>query len=148
MIEAWEELVDYVPNEEQWTALESKALEKEKALAAVRINAYFDSAEVKSFVVDGKEAWWDDAKRSTLRNMIESRKENGDENIELWFNDTAITVTYTRAIEILNSIEIYASEIFNQRQTKLNEITGNNDIWAIREYNEKSGYPEKPVIEL
>ncbi len=146
--EAWEEIVKTEPTEEQWKELEQKAVAKEKRLAIARINAYFGSKDVKSFLVNKEPYWWDDSKRSTLRNMIESRHSAGDESVELWFGERKSITTYDDAIALLNDLECYASRIYNQRQSHIASVESLTDIWEIHEYDELDGYPEKVKIDI
>lgn len=107
------------------------------------ISNYDTSPAVNSFEIDGKEMWLDVATRQQLRTSIESYKAMGIETASKWFDGIEYTFPVNTWIQMLNALEVYASEALNTTENHRVAVSQLNTVKQIEEYNYTIGYPEK-----
>ena len=122
-------------------------LEKAKMEKFSALESYDSSDAVNGFVVGGKEMWVPADKRAILRISIEAYKGIGAETITKVWEGQEYTFSTTDWYNMLNQVEVYASECFNQTQRHKDAIIALDSIEAVENYDFTDGYPEKPVFE-
>ena len=90
--------------------------------------------------------WVPADKRAVLRISIEAYKALGAENITKVWDGQEYTFSTSDWDTMLNQVEVYASECFNQTQRHLAAINALDTVEAVNEYDFTQGYPEKLVF--
>ena len=113
---------------------------------------YANSSYVKEVFIKTKDkdvkGWLDSDTRTSLVNTINAKKLAGETTIDIWFNDDSVTLTLDKAIELINTIELYSSNCYNIVQEKLNEInllSSNDDIYN---YVIVDSFPNKLIFNI
>lgn len=134
---------------EEWvepTPTPEELLARAKADKISELEAYDASETVNSFSVNGASMWVPADKRAVLRISIEAYKALGAENITKVWDGQEYTFSTSEWDTMLNQVEVYASECFNQTQRHLAAINALDTIEAVNEYDFTQGYPEKLVF--
>ena len=145
------------PTEEQlidwgFTLIEEHQPTQEELLEQARVNklaelkAYDSSDSVNSFMLNGNPMWLDYTTRQQLRTSIEAYQAQGIENVTKWFNGVQFTFPTSVWLQMLNALEVYASEALNVTESHRAVINALTSIEEIDEYDFTIGYPKK--IEL
>lgn len=135
----FEEYVEPVPTQEELLA-------EAKMNKIAELKSYDASDAVNSFSVNGESMWVPADKRAVLRISIEAYKALGAENITKVWEGQEYTFSTSEWDTMLNQVEVYASECFNQTQRHLAAINALDTIEAVNEYDFTQGYPEKLVF--
>ena len=130
---------EHVPTQEE--LLEQARLERLAAL-----DEYDSSDSVNSFTLNGNPMWLDYTTRQQLRTSIEAYQAQGIEQVTKWFNGVQFTFPTATWIQMLNALEVYASEALNVTEAHRAAINALTSIEEIDEYDFTTGYPKK--IEL
>ena len=145
------------PTEEQliewgFTLVEEHQPTAEELLEQARINklaeleAYDSSDSVNSFTLNGNPMWLDYATRQQLRTSIEAYQAQGIENVTKWFNGVQFTFPTSVWLQMLNALEVYASEALNVTEAHRAAINAFTSIKEIDEYDFTSNYPKKITL--
>ena len=135
----FEEYVEPVPTQEELLA-------RAKADKIAELKSYDSSDAVNSFSVNGVSMWVPADKRAVLRISIEAYKALGAESITKVWDGQEYTFPVSDWDTMLNQVEVYASECFNQTQRHAAAINALDTIEAVNEYDFTQGYPEKLVF--
>lgn len=130
---------EHVPTQEE--LLEQARMERLAAL-----DEYDSSDSVNSFTLNGNPMWLDYATRQQLRTSIEAYQAQGIENVTKWFDGVQFTFPTSVWLQMLNALEVYASEALNVTESHRAAINALTSIDDIDEYDFTTGYPKK--IEL
>lgn len=103
---------------------------------------YDSSSEVNSFYLNGKKAWLDKATRVGLVNSLSMQKANGLIESTLWLDTLSITVNIEQALGLLNALEMYALECYNNTHEHYSEIEKLETIEELVAYDITAGYPD------
>ena len=131
----YEEYIEPVPTPEQ-------LLERAKANKLQELDAYDLSEAVDSFTIDNKTMWLDVQKRQQLRTSIESYVASGIETVTKYFDGEKYTFPCSVWLQMLNALEVYASEALNVTESHRAAINALDDIEDIESY-EFNNYPPK-----
>lgn len=143
LLESWgfEEWIEPEPTPEE--VLERSRQEKLSALEA------FDSSDaINSFEVGGVSLWVPADKRAVLRTSIEAYKALGAESITKVWEGEEYTFPITAWDTMLNQVEVYASECFNQTQRHKAAIEELGSVEDVDGYDFTEGYPERLRFEV
>ena len=132
----FEEYIEPTPTPEQ-------LLQRAKSAKIAELEAYDLSDEVNSFSVNGVSMWVPADKRAVLRISIEAYKALGAESITKVWDGQEYTFSTSDWDTMLNQVEVYASECFNQTQRHLAAINALNTLDEITDYDYTVDYPEK-----
>ena len=132
----WEEPV-YVP-----TLLD---LKNEKVAALVE---YDSSDAINGFTFNNIPLWLDKATRVGLMLRFESEKAAEEETTQLWADTTKITLPIDAAINLLHTIEIYASKCYDKTAEHRANIMALETAEEVENYDFTVGYPEKININM
>lgn len=137
--DGWEEyaaeIVTELPKE--------KTLEEAKAEMIERVLTYDSSEEVNSFFVQGQRVWLDKATRVGLMLRVDAELDNAKTETTLWSNGTPVTLNLDDARKMLQKVELYASECYDNTQRHLANVNGFASIEEVESYDYKNNYPAK-----
>lgn len=142
-----EQLIEWgfsLVEEHQPTAEELLEQARMERLAA--LDKYDSSDSVNSFTLNGNPMWLDAPTRQQLRISIDAYQAQGIENVTKWFNGVQFTFQTSVWLQMLNALEVYASEALNVTEAHRAAINALTSIEEIDEYDFTIGYPKK--IEL
>ena len=107
------------------------------------IETFDSSLEVNCFYINNQELWLDKATRVGLKLRFDAEIAIGHIHTTLWYEGTPFNLELTNAIQMLNAIELYASECYDNTQMHIANVNTLNSIDSIEDYDYKQGYPEK-----
>ena len=107
------------------------------------IKRFDSSSEVNIFYIDGQEMWLDKATRVGLKLRFDAEIASGQTNTTLWYEDTPFNLELANAVQMLNAIELYASACYDNTQMHIAYIKVMEDIETLKNYDYRTGYPEK-----
>ena len=107
------------------------------------IEEYDISTAVNEFYINGKGIWLDKLTRAGLLLRFQSEQIRGKEYTTLWYDNEYFELPIEDAQNMLYSLEVYASECYDNTQKHLTEINKLATIEEIEEYDYRDGYPEK-----
>ena len=109
----------------------------------------FDSSsEVNSFFIGEQKIWLDKATRVGLKLRFETEIANGRTSTTLWYESTPFNIELNNAVQMLNAIELYASDCYDNTQMHIATVKSMEIIDDIKHYDYKTGYPEKLVFDI
>lgn len=112
------------------------------------IEKYDTSSSVNGFELNGMQTWLDKATRVGLMNSINVTQRAGDQKIELWLGNYKLELDCNKAIELLSKIEMYAMNCFNVTSIHKKQVSEFSNIEDFLNYDYKSGYPDKLMINI
>ena len=112
------------------------------------IEKYDISSSVNVFELNGMQTWLDKATRVGLVNSINVTKRAGGQKIELWLGNYKLELDCNKAIELLSKIEMYAMNCFNVTSLHKKQVSEFSNIEDFLNYDYKSGYPDKLIINI
>ena len=136
----WQEWQEPEPSEAELLlqAIENKLTE---------IDNYDKSASVNSFRIGSKDLWLDAALRQQLRTSIEAYKAMGKETASKWFDGIEYTFPVDTWLQILNALEVYASEALNTTESHKVAVKELTSVQEVENYDITLDYPEKLEFE-
>lgn len=121
----------------------SENIETVRNKKIAEIDYYDKSSNVNSFNLNGYSVWVDRDTRVSLMNTTQIKKESGEPNTTIWFDNYSFTLPCETAIQMLSQLEMYAYDCFNQTAKHKATVSELDDIEAIKSYDYTTGYPEK-----
>ena len=106
------------------------------------INDYDKSQAVNNFSINGDNIWLPFETRSRLQLRIQSEKSQGAVNTTLWFNGKTYELDIDDALQMLQSLEIYASQCYDNTQRHLANARTLVNAQDVLEYDYAVGYPQ------
>lgn len=115
-----------------------------KQLVIDEIADYDISSNVNIFYLQGNPMWLPDVKRTSLIKSTNIRKSRGEATTVLWDdNNNRYDIPVDMAISMLNLLEMYALDCYNQTAQHKKNITEMEEIERVLSYDYTQGYPEK-----
>ena len=133
--------VEHIPV--QYEPTEEEILNREKESKIDEILRYDSSNEVNGFYIDGQELWLDKATRVGLNLRFDAEIESGRTNTTIWYEGIPFNLELTNALQMLNTIELYASACYDNTQAHIASINAIEDLETLKNYDYRTGYPEK-----
>lgn len=127
---------EYIPSAEE-------LLVNAKANKLAEIEAYDNSGAVNSFELGGVPMWLDAQTRQQLRISIEAYQATGEENVTKWFEGQEFTFPVVLWLQMLNSLEVYASDALNVTESHKAAVKALTAIEEVENYDFTIGYPQK-----
>ena len=121
-------------------------LEAQKWLLKEKINAYDTSKYVESFSINGVEIWLGSELRNKVRENLETCNQFNETETILRFNGMAFPVSVEQGWQMYYLVLKYARDCWNDTQEHLAEVEKLQSIEDVKNYNYKSGYPEKLTL--
>ena len=122
---------------------QEELLEQTRAIKLAELEAHDSSPNVNGFTLNGVPMWLDYATRQQLRTSIEAYQAQGIEQVTKWFGGVQFTFRTSVWLQMLNMLEVYASEALNVTESHKDAINSLGSISDIEEYDFTSGYPNK-----
>lgn len=119
-----------------------KQMEAKKKLFS-GIREYDKSSDVNEFSIGENRLWLDKTTRASLLVRIEAEREAGKESTIFWSNGNEYALPLDEAKSIINSVEVYASECYDNTQRHLKRAKELTTVEEMESYEYKTGYPEK-----
>ena len=107
------------------------------------IEHYDSSSLVNEFYVNDVPMWLDKTTRTGLMLRFNSELAMKHENTTLWYGNISIPLQLTTAVQMLYALEVYASACYDNTQVHYAAVDVLEDIEEIKNYNYRTGYPEK-----
>ena len=119
-----------------------KDLEEKKQLKIKEIEKYDTSDAVNVFYVNDIPMWLDKATRVGLRLRFETEIENGLSETTLWYDDMPFKLNLEKALPMLRTIELYASQCYDVTQLNIFNVKQFTTLEEIDNFLFKEKYPE------
>lgn len=118
-------------------------MEELKAMKVSEIYAYDSSKAVNQFYLSDTPMWIDKATRVGLINSIAAQQKAGQTETTFWHESNSFVLPIEKAISMLNALELYAVECYNNTAMHIASVRNLQTIEEVSVYNYKIGYPEK-----
>lgn len=128
------------------TIEQANELVKEQVIA--EINDYDKSSDVNSFYINGERCWLDKDTRVGLVNSINAQKQAGYTETTIWIGNKSFTIDISTALQMLNTIEIYAAGCFNSTASHIANVKEMTTAEEAFGYDYKCKYPTKPSFDV
>lgn len=130
--------------EEVWNmTVNPEVTEQEINRLIAKIKEYDTSDDVNTFYINDTPVWFSKELRIALGNSIAVEEGVGKDTTVIWYNDTAYTMPIYDAMNMLNDVELYAIQCFNNTQANIAKAKKLTLRSEIEEFDIKGGYPEK-----
>ena len=126
---------------------EENVVNKMKELKIDEIMEYDSSSNVNSFTYLGVDMWLDKDTRNGLIMRLNAEKAVGKTETTLWFGTMSFTLGIDEGLQLLTLIELYASACYDNTARHIAAVEALDDVEDIFNYDYKTGYPQKIVIE-
>jgi hypothetical protein len=107
-----------------------------------QIEEYNVSENVDIFYVNNIPMWLNRELRNSLMSRFNAEKANSIEVTNIWYNGMNITLPVETAINMLLTLEIYASKCFDNTHKHLYNVNQLKTIEEINSYDHTLNYPE------
>lgn len=131
----------YVPVVTEVT--DEQMLKQEIENITEEILEYDSSANVNVFYINEMPIWLDKATRVGLMLRFNAETGCGKTETTLWYNGIPFSLNLTLATKMLNAVELYASECYDNTQRHIANVKKIDNINELKQYDYTSGYPEK-----
>ena len=98
---------------------------------------------VRPHVILGSDLWLDAATRQQLKISLDAYAAMNAETVAKWFNGIKYEYPLDTWYQMLNALEVYASEALNTTEEHKSNILKLDTIEAVQNYDFTQGYPEK-----
>lgn len=118
-------------------------LTKLKNEKIAEITEYDKSENVNGFSLNGYTAWVNRETRVSLMTTTQIKKQNGETETTIWFDNYSFTMPCDMVIQMLSQLEMYAYDCFNQTAKHKAAVLELEDEEQVKSYDYTTGYPEK-----
>ena len=132
--------VMYEPTEEE---INQNLLIDEKEHLKNDIIRYDSSEDVNIFYVQDQPIWIDKTTRQTLLFRFQVEQKQGLSETKLWYNNKQYIFNIDAAFNMLYAIEAYAIQCYDNTQRHLAAIEELTTLDELKNYDYRTGYPEK-----
>ena len=154
MIECYECITYEEPNlekleqelEEYLVHIKQRQLKRAISQKILELENYDKSSKVNSFELNGESIWLDAATRQQLRISLDAYKAQGIETVTKWFNGNKYEFPLDTWYQMLNAVEVYASEALNITEYHKNQINSLKTIQEVTDYDYTTSYPQKLIF--
>lgn len=135
-----------------WIKYEQPSLSKEELLLKAKeelrssIINYDSSDNVNEFIIGDDHIWLDKSTRSGLMLRLQAEKANNLPNTTLWEGNKQYNLDIDVAIQMLYTIELYASACYDNTQNHLAEVDKLTTLEDVKNYDYTVGYPNKLIF--
>lgn len=140
--------IDHKPAAADYTALQAQWLARCKSAQVLAIEGYAKGADVKSFTVNGNAVWLDSEARSSIAKAVADKRKAGRTETVIYLGGVGYTCTLDKADEVLSTVEVYASDCYEQTENHKAAVVALETAEAVLAYDYATGYPERPAFEL
>lgn len=133
-----------LPSEIILGSLGSTPTQLDKTKKLQEIEDYYNSSNVKSFIVNGNEEWWEEGMMSYLRDLRDIKQQRELGNIKLYFHNICYSnVTLGTLVEMLNSITLYKEKCLDNMMSLKAQVNNATLRVNLNNIDITSGYPQK-----
>jgi hypothetical protein len=125
------------------TPTPEELLARAKTNKIAELEAYDASDAVNSFSVNGKTMWLDAQTRQQLRISLDAMQQAGRETVTKWFDGQAYAFPTVVWYQMLNAVEVYASDALNVTEGHRAAIESLLTVEEVEDYDFTTGYPDK-----
>lgn len=122
---------------------EENALQKLKDQMIAELDRYDKSEAVNDFTLNGCHLWLDKGTRNGLKLRFDAQKSMGQTDTTLWYGVTPFALNIDTAVTMLQMLEVYASQCFDQTAQHTANILALQTIEEVFNYDYTQGYPAK-----
>lgn len=122
---------------------EQELIELERNNLIECINLHDSSEEVNLFYIGNLPIWLDKNTRAGLLLRFQAEIATNIEETTLWHNSVEFKMNPHHGINMLYTLEVYASKCYDRTQYHIANAKALNTVDDLRNYNFKTGYPEK-----
>ena len=143
---AIEDVYDHEPTDADKVALYNGWLRMEQMVKVAEIAAYDISDNVNVFELNGMSAWLDKATRVGLQNSLHIEQQAGRKTTTLYLNGYELTLTITKALDMLDTLELYALDCYRTTEAHKANVNASDNIEYVHDYDITADYPAHPVF--
>ena len=121
---------------------EEQILTQAKESKILDITEYDTSDSVNIFYVSGMPMWLDKATRSGLMLRFQAEERLGRTETTLWYDNMMFVLSLNDAFAMLYSLEVYASQCYDNTQRHIANISRMQSVEEIKEYDYRTDYPQ------
>lgn len=122
---------------------DDELLKHEKESMIDKIIQYDSSSSINEFFIDDIELWVDSGEREILSRRFIVEYKKGITFTTLWKNGIAFSLIIEDAISMLDDLELYAIQCYDNTQKHIANVNAMNNINDVKNYDFKVGYPDK-----
>lgn len=122
---------------------EENALQKLKDQMIAELDRYDKSTAVNDFTLNSQHLWLDKGTRNGLKLRFDAQKSMGQTNTTLWYGTIPFALNIDTAVTMLQMLEVYASQCFDQTAQHTANILALQTIEEVFNYDYTQGYPAK-----
>ena len=135
--------VEYISSINIPTPTDEEIFERYLSDKIEEIIKYDASSEVNEFFLGETSIWLDKATRAGLKLRFEAEISIGKDTTTLWYDNIQYSLDLNKATQMLLAIELYASACYDNTQAHIANIKALENIEDIKNYDYRTGYPEK-----
>lgn len=135
--------VEYISSVNIPTPTDEEIFERYLSDKIEEIMKYDSSSEVNEFFIGETSIWLDKATRAGLKLRFEAEISLGKDTTTLWYNNIQYSLELNKAIQMLLTIEVYASACYDNTQKHMAAVNALTSVEEIEAYDYTTGYPEK-----
>lgn len=128
--------------------MDALKLEQAKMDKIAEITAYDQSPAVNAFYLNGEQHWLDFNLRDRVFAGNERIAYKGREETSLWLDGKCFVMPIAAAQDLICTIEVYAKDCYNVTATHQAEVNKLTTIEEVKDYDYKTGYPEKLNLKI
>lgn len=136
--------VEYI--EPEIVKTEEDLLNEEKTMLISKISQYDSSENINEFYIDENKLWLNKSTRLSLKLRFDTELKHKKTTTTLWHNGISFTLKLEEAMNLIDKIELYASMCYDITQQHIANVKRLNNIDDVKNYDYKTGYPEKVRI--
>lgn len=122
---------------------EEELFQREKQNKLTEIQLYDISNDVNGFYINGNNLWLDRSEREALTRRFNIELDKGKTDATLWKNGIKFTLDIKTAIQMLDDLEYYAIQCYDNTQEHLVNVSNITTMEELETYDYRTGYPEK-----
>jgi hypothetical protein len=122
---------------------EEELFQREKQNKLTEIQLYDVSDDVNGFYLNNVRLWLDRSERETLARRFTIELNKGKTDATLWKNGIKFTLDIKTAIQMLDELEYYAIQCYDNTQEHLVNVSNITTMEELETYDYRTGYPEK-----
>lgn len=119
-------------------------VESWKEIRKVQIKGYDKSQKVNCFYLGSKPMWLEFDLREKIRSRLPVENTAGRTTTTLWHGTMSVKLSISLAMEILDCIELYATDCYDVTASHIAEIEELQSVDELRNFKIEADYPEIP----
>lgn len=121
-------------------------IESWKEIRKVQIKGYDKSQKVNCFYLGAQPMWLEFDMREKIRSRLPVENSAGRTTTTLWYGTMSVKLPISLAMEILDRIELYATDCYDVTASHIAYIERLQTVEELRSFDIGADYPEIPVF--